>query len=47
MMGRAIEVKPGVAPNSTITIGSNYRPGMYFVQVLQGRQSVSLRLTKQ
>lgn len=47
MMGRAIEIKPGVQPNSTITIGGNYRPGMYFVQVMQGKKSVSLRLTKQ
>ncbi|MEO6316300.1 MAG: lectin-like protein [Chitinophagaceae bacterium] len=47
MMGRIVEAKPGVAANSTITIGSNYRPGMYFVQVVQGRKAVSLRLTKQ
>jgi Lectin C-type domain/Secretion system C-terminal sorting domain/SprB repeat len=47
MMGRIVEAKAGVQPNSTITMGQQYRPGMYFVQVMQGNKTVTLRVTRQ
>ncbi|MEO5681661.1 MAG: lectin-like protein [Chitinophagaceae bacterium] len=47
IMGRTVEAKPAVQPNSTVIVGSTYKPGMYFIQVVQGTKTVTLRLTKQ
>ncbi|MEP6746152.1 MAG: lectin-like protein [Bacteroidota bacterium] len=47
VMGRTIETKISVQPNGIITLGNNYRPGMYFIQVIQGKKTVTLRLMKQ
>ncbi|HTI10574.1 MAG TPA: hypothetical protein VL832_18525 [Puia sp.] len=44
--GRLIEVRGNVAPNGTLQIGSNYRPGNYYVQVIQGEDRVTLHLVK-
>ena len=45
--GRAIETKSNISANSTHTIGHNYRPGIYYVEVLQGKQKITTKLIKQ
>jgi hypothetical protein len=30
-----------------LTVGHKYRPGIYFVQAIQGKQIVTLKLVKQ
>jgi hypothetical protein len=45
--GHVIENRSGVAANGSIRIGHQYRPGTYFVQVVQGNQTVTLKLIKQ
>jgi uncharacterized delta-60 repeat protein len=45
-LGRVIEVK-SVAANSPIQTGGNYRPGIYYVQAIQGGDKVTLKLIKQ
>ncbi|HET7896658.1 MAG TPA: HYR domain-containing protein, partial [Flavisolibacter sp.] len=36
LLGRTVETKNNVAPNSNFTIGENYKPGVYIVEVVQG-----------
>jgi hypothetical protein len=45
-IGRLIDGRENVAPNTTLTIGQQYRPGIYYVQVLQGSKQVTLILIK-
>ena len=45
--GRVISIQPNVASNSTLNVGHTYRPGVYFVQAMQGKQMVLLKLVKQ
>jgi hypothetical protein len=45
--GRVLELKNGVAPNSVIRFGGNYRPGVYFTQILQGDKKLVMRLIKE
>jgi len=45
--GRVVETKNNVAANGTYTIGHRYRPGMYYVEVLQGKQKTTTKLIKQ
>lgn len=47
VLGRVIEARSNVAPNGTLQIGSNYQPGTYYVQVVQGSERVTVRLVKQ
>jgi hypothetical protein len=47
VLGRVIEVRSNVAANGVLTIGHNYRPGVYFVQATQGIQTITLKLVKQ
>ncbi|HZG99938.1 MAG TPA: T9SS type A sorting domain-containing protein, partial [Flavisolibacter sp.] len=44
--GRIIEKRSQVVPNSTLTIGAGYRPGVYFVELMQGKDQVILKLIK-
>lgn len=46
VLGRLVEARSNVVPNSTFTIGHSYRPGVYLVQAVQGRRVVLLRLLK-
>ncbi len=46
LLGRIIESKANVAANGTLRIGSNYRPGIYLAEVLQGKQKVIVKLVK-
>lgn len=44
--GRLIENRNNVAANSTITLGANYRAGIYFVEVIQAGRKQVLTLVK-
>jgi hypothetical protein len=46
-MGRLVEVRSGLSANNTLTLGAAYRPGIYMVEVLQGKEKVVLKLIKQ
>jgi hypothetical protein len=45
MYGRVVEVR-NVTANSIVKFGDRYRPGTYFVRVLQGKQHKELKLVK-
>ena len=46
MLGRIVETKINITPNSTITFGSEYRPGAYLIEVVQGAEKRMIRLLK-
>ncbi len=43
-VGETMEARSGVASNSTQLVGYSYRPGVYFVQVLQDGKMVMVKL---
>ncbi|WP_018612191.1 DUF4082 domain-containing protein [Segetibacter koreensis] len=45
-LGRIVETKTGIAANSSLQIGHNYRAGVYYTQVIQGDEKVTLKLEK-
>jgi hypothetical protein len=45
-VGRVVEVRQGLSVNSTVPVGHSYRPGVYYVQAVQGSQQVSLKVVK-
>ncbi|MDQ3278667.1 MAG: PA14 domain-containing protein, partial [Bacteroidota bacterium] len=45
MLGRIVETKT-TAANTSVQVGSTYRPGTYLVQVVQGGEKVTLKLVK-
>jgi hypothetical protein len=47
LYGRVLELKTGIAPNSVIRFGGNYRPGVYFTQIMQGDKKLVMRLIKE
>ena len=46
VFGRVVETRSGIPSNGVLTIGSNYRPGMYFVEVNQGNKKETLTMLK-
>jgi hypothetical protein len=44
--GRIVESRNGITPNQPLVIGTNYRPGIYFAQVIQGSKKMTVRLIK-
>ncbi len=46
-LNRKVETKKAVSPNGTIRIGATYRPGIYYIEVIQGNKRVILKLLKQ
>ena len=46
LLGRVIEVKPDIIPNGTIQLGSNYFPGTYIVEIIQGNEKRVVKLFK-
>ena len=46
LLGRVIEVKPDIAPNGTIHLGSKYFPGTYIVEIMQGNEKRVVKLFK-
>lgn len=47
VLGRTVEVRNGVAAQSTLQIGAGYRPGIYILEAVQGSERVTLKLIKQ
>ena len=47
IMGRPVEKIIDVSPNSSVQIGNKYRPGVYMVQAIQGKQTIVLKLIKE
>jgi hypothetical protein len=45
-LGRVVERRTSVLPNGTIYLGSQYRPGMYFMEIVQGDKVQTLKLLK-
>jgi hypothetical protein len=45
MLGRIIETRT-ISANSTIRIGEKYRPGTYFVRIIQGQEHKEIKLIK-
>ena len=46
ILGRVVEVKPDILPNSTIQFGKNYFPGTYIAEITQGKEKVEVKLIK-
>lgn len=46
MYGRKIEVMDHITPGGIITIGNNYKPGTYIVEITQGNLRKTIRLIK-
>jgi uncharacterized lipoprotein YddW (UPF0748 family) len=44
--GQFVESRDNIAPNSTLRIGANYVPGIYYVEILQGTKRQILKLIK-
>jgi len=45
--GRPVEAKNKLANNSSLSIGHQYRPGIYFAELVQGSKKVTVKLVKQ
>ena len=46
LSGRTIEERTNLSPSQVLTIGDNYRAGMYNVEVTQGSVKKQLKLVK-
>jgi hypothetical protein len=44
--GRTVRVIPNLAAGETVQLGSEYRPGIYFVEMVQGSNRTQIRLVK-
>ena len=44
--GRLVEARNNLQPNQTLRIGDSYRPGIYFIEVVQGAQRSQTKLIK-
>ena len=44
--GRVIEQKTNVPANSTLQLGAKYFAGVYFAEIRQGKDRVTVRLIK-
>lgn len=47
VFGRVVETRNGIDPNTTFRIGTNYRPGLYLVEVIQGTERQMLKLIRE
>jgi hypothetical protein len=45
--GRTVELRNNVPANSNLQLGNSYHPGVYFAQVVQGKDMVILKLIKE
>jgi hypothetical protein len=46
ILGRIVEEKKGFLANNSFNIGSNYKPGIYMMKVMQGKEIKTLKLIK-
>jgi hypothetical protein len=47
LSGKVIEVRNNLVAGQTLQLGNNYRPGMYFVELIQGDKRRIVKLVKQ
>jgi hypothetical protein len=45
--GRVVRLIPGLTAGQTIQLGSEYKPGVYFIEMIQGSNHKQLKLLKQ
>jgi len=45
-MGKVIEMRSKLTPGQTIQLGGAYRPGTYFVQIIQGKATRQIKVIK-
>jgi hypothetical protein len=46
-LGRTIESRNLVTEGQTFRLGENYRPGIYLIEAIQGKERKTLKLIKQ
>jgi hypothetical protein len=46
-VGRIVESRQGIAANSTVLVGQQYIPGVYYAEVLQDGRRTTVKLVKQ
>jgi len=46
-VGRQVELKRNQPATGTMQVGRHYRPGVYYAEVVQGKERVVLKLIKQ
>ena len=46
VQGKLIEARNNLLPGQTLRIGSNYRPGTYFIHAVQGKQRTTATVIK-
>lgn len=46
ILGRVLEVKDNVRPHQSYRIGNNYRPGIYFIEVTDGKEKQVIKVVK-
>jgi hypothetical protein len=46
MLGRTVEQRSNLGAGQSLQIGQDYKPGVYFVEVLQGSEKQTLKLVK-
>jgi len=44
--GRLLEKRDNVVPGSVITLGDSYKPGVYYVRMIQGERHSEAKLIK-
>lgn len=44
--GRVIEIKNNLPANGMVQVGGHYRPGVYYAEIIQGKEKVVLKLVK-
>jgi len=45
--GKIIEVKRGLIAGQTFQLGANYKPGMYIIELMQGKMKKTMKVVKQ
>ena len=46
-LGRVVEQRNGIMPNSSLQVGNKYRPGIYYAELKQGEYRTYVKLVKQ
>lgn len=44
--GRLVELKNNILPNAAIQVGGKYIPGLYYAEIIQGKERVALKFIK-
>jgi hypothetical protein len=47
VLGRLVESRSNVQPNTQLKVGQNWKPGIYILQVQQGQESKTIKLVKE